>query len=100
MEGGKMQENPAEPAACQFNFEKLLPGLKEKADLLKGAGVKSMDELFSDIPHQVRIDSLDLPEGLVECELASHMKKLLGANKTSRDMLSFLGAGMYPNYVP
>jgi len=95
-----MQEKPNEPAACQFNFEKLLPGLKEKAELLKGAGVKTIDELFVDIPAKVRIDSLDLPEGLVECELSTMMKKLLGANKTSRDTLSFLGAGMYPNYVP
>jgi len=95
-----MQEKPNAPAACQFNFEKLLPGLKEKAELLKGAGVKTIDELFVDIPAKVRIDSLDLPEGLVECELSSMMKKMLGANKSSRDMLSFLGAGMYPNYVP
>jgi len=95
-----MGEEPTGPAACQFNFEKLLPGLKEKRELLEGAGVKSIDELFADIPREVRIDSLDLPEGLVECELASHMRKLLGANRTSRDMLSFLGAGMYPNYVP
>ena len=95
-----MQEKPNEPAACQFNFEKLLPGLKEKAELLKGAGVKTIDELFVDIPAKVRIDSLDLPEGLVEGELSTMMKKLLGANKTSRDTLSFLGAGMYPNYVP
>ena len=95
-----MQENPAAPAACQFNFEKLLPGLKEKQELLKGAGVKTIDDLFEDIPAKVRIDALDIPEGLVECELASMMKKLLGANRTSRDMLSFLGAGMYPNYVP
>ena len=95
-----MQEKPNAPAVCQFNFEKLLPGLKEKAELLKGAGVKTIDELFVDIPAKVRIDSLDLPEGLVECELSSMMKKMLGANKSSRDMLSFLGAGMYPNYVP
>jgi len=95
-----MQEKPNEQAVCQFNFEKLLPGLKQKQELLEGAGVKTIDDLFVDIPAKVRIDSLDLPEGLVECELASMMKKLLGANRTSRDMLSFLGAGMYPNYVP
>jgi glycine dehydrogenase subunit 1 len=78
----------------------MLPGLKEKQELLKGAGVKSIDELFVDIPAQVRIDSLDLPEGLVECELSSTMKEMLGVNRTSQNMLSFLGAGMYPNYVP
>jgi len=78
----------------------MLPGLKEKEELLKGAGVKSIDELFEDVPAAVRIDSLDIPEGLVECELSSMMKKLLGANRTSRDLLSFLGAGMYANYVP
>jgi glycine dehydrogenase subunit 1 len=78
----------------------MLPGLKEKPELLKGAGVKHIDELFEDIPAKVRIDSLDIPEGMVECELASMMKKLLGTNRTSSDMLSFLGAGSYSNYVP
>jgi glycine dehydrogenase subunit 1 len=96
---GRTNEKARE-LACEFNFEKMLPGLKENEDLLKGAGVKDIDELFEDVPAKVRIDSLDIPEGLVECELWSMMKKLLGANRTSRDMLSFLGAGIYPNYVP
>jgi len=60
-----MQEKPNEQAVCQFNFEKLLPGLKQKQELLEGAGVKTIDDLFVDIPAKVRIDSLDLPEGLV-----------------------------------
>ena len=78
----------------------MLPGLKQKRELLEGAGVRHIDELFDDVPAAVRINSLDIPEGLVECELSSMMKKLLGANRTSRDMLSFLGAGMYSNYTP
>jgi glycine dehydrogenase subunit 1 len=98
--GGKMNDKRSGPAACQFNFEKLLPGLKDKRELLKGAGAKTIDDLFVDIPAEVRIDSLDLPDGLVECELSSMMKKMLGANRTSKDLLSFLGAGIYPNYVP
>jgi len=98
---GDVRTQEKEPAgACEFNFEKMLPGLKQKRELLAGAGVLHIDELFDDIPAAVRIESLDIPEGMVECELSSMIRDLLGANRTSRDMLSFLGAGIYANYIP
>jgi len=86
--------------ACHFNYERMMPGLKDEKLLLEGAGVKHIDDLFSDIPAKVRIDTLDIPEALAECELSAEMKKLLGVNKTSRELLSFLGAGCYSVYIP
>jgi len=96
---GNTVQKPTE-GSCQFNFERMLPGLGDEKALLAGAGVQSIDELFSDIPAKVKIDRLDLPEGLTECELAAELRKILGAGSNTRDMLSFLGAGIYSNYVP
>ncbi|MGQ9583281.1 MAG: aminomethyl-transferring glycine dehydrogenase subunit GcvPA [Thermoplasmatota archaeon] len=85
---------------CRLSYEVLLPGLKDMGALLEGAGVGSIEELFADIPPELRISFLDLPEGMTECELEAHMRKLLSTNKTTRDTLSFLGAGYYANYIP
>ncbi|MEM4729136.1 MAG: aminomethyl-transferring glycine dehydrogenase subunit GcvPA [Thermoplasmata archaeon] len=85
---------------CHHTYEKLLPGLRDLDALLNGAGVSSVEELFADIPPELRIQGLALPDGMAECELVEHMRRLLCSNKTSRDILSFLGAGYYRTYIP
>ncbi len=71
-------------------------------EMMKSIGIDSIDELFNDIPKQVRVSRLlDLPrEGLSEQDLAQTIETILAKNKSSKEIISFLGAGCWPHYVP
>jgi len=73
-----------------------------KAEMLKAVGAQSMDEFYADIPENLRFKGrLNLPEPLLsEAELIRHVDGLLNKNRSTREMLSFLGAGCYQHQVP
>jgi len=70
---------------------------KEMMDFL---GIKSIEELFSDIPESVKIGGLDIGDGIDEHSLRIKAREILSKNKTSFDMPIFLGAGVYQHYIP
>lgn len=74
-----------------------IPNLEFKEEILKEISIKSIDDLFSDIPESVRIDRLNLPDGKTEMEVKKEVTDTLKKNKRT---LSFLGGGVYDNYVP
>ena len=72
-----------------------------KRQMLKEIGVRNVDELFAVIPERVQFKkSLNLPEPVSEDQLRKHVEAILSKNKTSSEILSFLGAGCWPHYVP
>ncbi len=77
-----------------------MPGEREVQEMLESIGVSSIDELFSDIPQEVRMDGLDLPDGRSEMELKEMAKDVLSKNTTMDEMPTFLGAGIYRHYMP
>jgi glycine dehydrogenase subunit 1 len=69
--------------------------------MLEAIGVASVEELFHDIPEQVRFrGELDLEPPLSEPELVAHLAELAGRNAGTDREPSFLGAGIYDHYVP
>jgi glycine dehydrogenase subunit 1 len=70
------------------------------ARMLSELGLSSIDDLFSDIPKEVRTGGLDLPGGMDELELSRHVRQLLSSNKPASDWLSFLGGGVYYHHIP
>src|SRR3989475_5766282 len=72
----------------------------EEEAMLRAMGLRSMDELFADIPSEVRTKGLDLPMGLPEQEVVRHVTSLLRKNRSAETMPSFLGAGLYDHFVP
>ena len=69
------------------------------AEMLASLGAASLDDLFADIPPEVRLDRpLDLPEGLAEAEVLRRLAALGRRNATDR--VSFLGAGIYDHLIP
>ena len=72
----------------------------EKA-MMADIGINSIDELFNDIPDAIRLKrKLKLPGTLSEYEVRERIGKLLGKNISGQDMPIFLGAGVWPHYVP
>ena len=69
-----------------------------KAEMLKEIGLNSVEDLFSDIPQEVRMRPLDLPEALSEMEVQKEIKTLASKNKTN--YISFLGGGIYNKFIP
>jgi glycine dehydrogenase subunit 1 len=66
--------------------------------MLSALGLDSVDELFADIPTELRAAALDLPDPEPELELATRLRELAGRNRT--DLVSFLGAGVYRHWSP
>ena len=73
----------------------------DRAAMLDAIGAASIDELFEDIPADVRLDGpLELPDGLPETEVYDRLAGLASRNAHAEAETSFLGAGMYDHYVP
>ena len=67
--------------------------------MLAACGVRSGDELFSQIPAAARLNRpLDLAPGISEYEIVDYFKSL--SDKTAAGYACFLGAGVYNHYRP
>ncbi len=74
---------------------------QDRRKMLASLDCDSVEELFSDIPEEVRLRrELELPEGMSEPQLRKHMRQLSEANETLEDFTCFLGAGVYDHYIP
>ncbi|MCD6448305.1 MAG: aminomethyl-transferring glycine dehydrogenase subunit GcvPA [Thermoplasmata archaeon] len=68
-------------------------------DMLDYIGVQSIDELFEDLPEEIRIEGLNLPRGKSEMEVEMEVREMLEKNKSFFDMPSFLPI-IKPHYIP
>ena len=67
--------------------------------MLTACGLRSAEELFSQIPAEARLGRpLDLPPGISEYEIVDYFKSLAG--RTAEGYATFLGAGVYNHYRP
>ena len=70
----------------------------ERQEMLKNIGLSSIEDLYKDIPSQIRLKGLNLPDELSELELTRELKKLAASNKT--DYAYFLGGGAAKRFIP
>jgi glycine dehydrogenase subunit 1 len=70
---------------------------QQRKQMLAEIGL-SMEQLFSDIPKELRCGPLNLPEGLTEQEVRETVANLAGKN--SIDLTLFLGGGFYDHFIP
>ena len=68
--------------------------------MLERIGVESIDELLVDIPQSLRLDGLQLPNGLSELETMAQVSVLASRNKVYPDRLTFRGGGVYRRFIP
>jgi glycine dehydrogenase subunit 1 len=73
-----------------------------KAAMLKEIGVRSIAELFEQIPadHRLKTPLATAPGLKSEAELRRHLLDLLRRNASCETHLSFLGAGIWQHHVP
>jgi glycine dehydrogenase subunit 1 len=71
----------------------------DRAAMLKEIGVGSIDDLFSTVPAEYRLQhDLKIPRQLGESEIIDHFKQAASMNASG--YTSFLGAGAYRHYKP
>ncbi len=71
----------------------------EQRAMLRAVGLEKMEDLFTDVPHNVLLrDSVKIPEGLSEMEARGEMERLAGKNVVFGTILR--GAGAYDHYIP
>lgn len=75
------------------------PEIRRK--MLNQIGIGSIDELYSDIPREIRLKTgFNVESFESEQEVAGYMQELLARNRSGHDLDSFLGAGLYNHYIP
>ena len=71
---------------------------EERQAMLQAIGLTSTDHLFDVVPENVRVKSLDLPQGLSELEVSQKMAGMASKNRVFQSI--FRGAGAYCHYIP
>ena len=82
-----------------------MPYIPHSADdlraMLAAIGVKSVDELFEDIPKNLRMKKTPrLPRPITELELQREAAAAAAKTETFDRMNAFLGAGVYEHFIP
>ncbi len=81
-----------------MNFKYFPHTEEEIKQMLAKAGMESLDDLYSDVPEQIRFKGeYDLPEPLSEAGIRTFFEKI--GNKNQR-LTVFAGAGCYDHYTP
>ena len=70
-------------------------------EMMREIGIDSIKDLFSDIPEDLKLKTpLNIPGPLSENEVIRESERVLGKNISFKDSICFLGAGVWPHFVP
>ena len=72
----------------------------DREAMLEAIGVERVEDLFTDVPAEVRYPEVRLPEPLSEMEILQELRYLSEANADLEHFISFLGAGAYNHFIP
>jgi glycine dehydrogenase subunit 1 len=73
----------------------------DQQEMLKAIGVESVEELFHDIPEEVRFQGeYKMKKAASESALKKELAQLAEKNANTKEYISFLGAGVYDHYIP
>lgn len=70
----------------------------ERQAMLEAIGCTTMDDLYVQIPADMKLTALDLPEGRSELEVRRAVEDMAGKNRVFSSV--FRGAGAYRHYIP
>src|SRR5687767_3828873 len=72
----------------------------QRKEMLGIIGVKSLDDLYAEVPKSVRDPEIVLPPALSEPEVIAEMRRLSEMNANATQYAHFLGAGSYNHFSP
>src|SRR4029078_932876 len=94
--GAPPNTRPTWPRRADMPFNPHTP--KDVGDMLAAIGAKKIEDLFDEIPKELRIESLaGLPDALNEMQMARLMSARAAQDGTP---LNFIGAGAYEHHIP
>jgi glycine dehydrogenase subunit 1 len=70
---------------------------RQAEQMLEDIGLTE-EQLFSDIPEELKAGELNIPEGMNEQQVRHRMAQIAGKNHT--DLTCFLGGGFYDHFIP
>ena len=70
----------------------------ERQAMLESIGCQSMDDLYAQVPPEMRLDHLELPDGKSELEVRRVLEGIAAKNTVFPSV--FRGAGAYKHYIP
>jgi glycine dehydrogenase subunit 1 len=70
----------------------------EVKEMLGAIGLSKTEELFNDIPQDLKTKSFDIPKGMAEHEAMGLLNKMAARNNISA--VSFMGGGYYDHFIP
>ena len=79
---------------------KFIPNSSIKISMLNRIKLDDINSLFSDIPKDIRIKKLNLPDGLSQQETEDKLHEIGKKNRSFDIMPTFLGGGIKPHYIP
>lgn len=71
---------------------------EERQAMLEAIGCQSVDDLYAQVPPEMRLDHLDLPHGKSELEVRRILEGIAAKNTVFPSV--FRGAGAYKHYIP
>lgn len=80
------------------NYNYIPSSPEEQQELLDILGLKTLDDLFKDIPEDLKISELNIPNGKSEVEVRREVEKMANKNQVFHSI--FRGAGSYNHYIP
>ncbi len=72
----------------------------QREEMLKTIGLKSVSDLYQEVPAALLDPKIDLPAPLAEPELIAEMRRLSEINADAAHYATFLGAGSYNHFSP
>jgi len=77
-----------------------IPNSSRKDEMLSAMNISSVDDLFVDIPKEIRCKTLNLKESKSQLEVEEDLRIIASKNKSCLEMSCFLGGGIKPHYIP
>ncbi len=69
--------------------------------MLEVIGVPTVDDLFSQIPEELRLGRpLSIPAGVSEAEIVADLSAMAAENRSTQDLVCFASGGVSDHYVP
>src|SRR5512136_1778591 len=77
-----------------------IPNSPLKKSMLHELKLIDINDLFSDIPKEILLENLQLPDSRPQQDVEEHLRKIAKQNRSFCEMPSFLGGGYKPHYIP